>query len=234
MSTAAQPVAAQAPPRRIPSWVPLLLMALLMVGVGAYTYSRSAAFISEYNLRSLLLSALPLAFVAIAQANALLVGGFDVSVGAVMALVVMVGSFILTSSRSAPVALVAALALLGIGIGAGLANATLHSRLPPPVDHCDARHVERDARHHTDASGRPGGEINANPHHRAHEECRARPDLVHRRRRRCDRRDTWLYLTSERPASRAVGLDENAARRLGMRSTWVYVRAFMISGLWPR
>ena len=92
-------------------------MALLMVGVGVYTHSRSSAFLSEYNLRSLLLSALPLAFVAIAQANALLMGGFDVSVGAVMALVVMVGSFILTSSRSAPIALVAALALLGIGLG---------------------------------------------------------------------------------------------------------------------
>ena len=150
------PVAAPAPARRIPSWVPLLLMALLMVGVGAYTQSRSSAFLSEYNLNSLLLSALPLAFVAIAQANALLMGGFDVSVGAVMALVVMVGSFILTSSRSTPVALIATVALLGIGVGAGLANADVDSRLPPSVDHRHPRHVERHARHHADATGRPG------------------------------------------------------------------------------
>ena len=136
-------------------------MALLMVGVGAYTQSRSSAFLSEYNLNSLLLSALPLACVAIAQANALLVGGFDVSVGAVMALVVMVGSFILTSSRSTPVALIATVALLGIGVGAGLANATLIRafRLPSIIATLATLSVMqgitltlRDA---------PGGEINA-------------------------------------------------------------------------
>ena len=157
------PVPAPVPARRVPSWVPLLLMALLMVGVGAYTQSRSSAFLSEYNLNSLLLSALPLACVAIAQANALLVGGFDVSVGAVMALVVMVGSFILTSSRSTPVALIATVALLGIGVGAGLANATLIRafRLPSIIATLATLSVMqgitltlRDA---------PGGEINA--HH---------------------------------------------------------------------
>ena len=43
--------------------------------------------------------------------------------------------------------------------------------------------------------------------------------------------DGWLYLTPGGLTARAVGLDENAALRLGMRSTWVNVRAFVISGL---
>jgi ribose transport system ATP-binding protein len=66
--------------RRMPGWLPLLLMALLMVAVGGYAAGRNDAFYSEFNLNTLLgpSGALPLALVAMGQANALMVGGFDV------------------------------------------------------------------------------------------------------------------------------------------------------------
>src|SRR5205814_8591296 len=62
--------------------LPLLLMTTLIVAVGAYTAAHESAFLTQYNLGNLLLTAMPLALVSIGQTNALLVGGFDVSVAA--------------------------------------------------------------------------------------------------------------------------------------------------------
>ena len=83
--------------RGVPGWLPLVLIALLMFAVGGYAAGRNAAFYSDFNLNTLLgpTGALPLVLVAMGQANALMVGGFDISVGALMTLVVCVGSYIL-------------------------------------------------------------------------------------------------------------------------------------------
>ena len=64
--------------------VPLALMTTLILAVGAYTAVRQDAFLTSYNLRNLLLATMPLALVALGQTCALLVGGFDVSVGALL------------------------------------------------------------------------------------------------------------------------------------------------------
>ena len=109
---------------RVRGWLPLALMAVLMVAVGGYAYGKQSAFASQYNLNSLLLSALPLAFVALAQASVLLVGSFDISVGANMGFCSTV--LALTVDK---VGLPAAIAL-GIGASglAGLVNGILVAR----------------------------------------------------------------------------------------------------------
>jgi ribose transport system ATP-binding protein len=66
---------------RFRGWIPLVLLGALIVAVSAYTAVRQDAFLTEYNINNLLLATMPLALVAIGQTNALLVGGFDVSVG---------------------------------------------------------------------------------------------------------------------------------------------------------
>ena len=58
--------------------------------------AHSSAFLSKENLNSLLLEAMPLILVSMGQAVALLVGGFDVSVAALMTLCVVIASFTLT------------------------------------------------------------------------------------------------------------------------------------------
>ena len=69
---------------RFRGWIPLVLLAGLIVAVSAYTAVRQDAFLTEYNINNLLLATMPLALVAIGQTNALLVGGFDVSVAALV------------------------------------------------------------------------------------------------------------------------------------------------------
>ena len=80
---------------RFRGWIPLVLLAALIVAVSAYTAVRQDAFLTEYNLNNLLLATMPLALVAIGQTNALLVGGFDVSVAALITMCVVTASFTL-------------------------------------------------------------------------------------------------------------------------------------------
>jgi ribose transport system ATP-binding protein len=103
--------------RSVPMWIPLTLLVVLMLAVGGYTGSQSSAFLSDFNLNSLLLSAMPLAFAALGQTHALLVGGFDISVGAVIIIVLVAGSFLLTSTASDLELALGIAALIGIGVG---------------------------------------------------------------------------------------------------------------------
>lgn len=217
--------------RRVPFWLPPLLMVLLMVGIGVYTDSRSAAFHSDYNLNNLLLTSLPLAIAALAQANALLVGAFDVSIGAVMALVVMVGSFILTSSISTGVALASSLALLGIGVAVGLGNAALirFFRLPSIIATLATLSIVQGIT--LTLRNAPGGEINLQLINVLTKSWSFVPIWLIAVLVFAVAWDFWLYRTSYGLRVRAVGLDESSARRLGMRPTVVAVRAFVISGL---
>src|SRR5438132_4697802 len=80
--------------------LPLALMSTLILAVGAYTAVHQAAFLGSYNLRNLLLMTMPLALVSLGQTTALLVGGFDISVGALMTLCVVSASYTMTPTTS--------------------------------------------------------------------------------------------------------------------------------------
>ena len=56
---------------------------------------RTDAFLTPLNIRHILLATAPLALVTMAQFNVLMVRGFDVSVGAVISLTVVIGSFLM-------------------------------------------------------------------------------------------------------------------------------------------
>ncbi len=105
--------------------VPLVLMGTLILAVGAYTALRQDAFLTSYNLHNLLLATMPLALVSMGQTCALLVGGFDVSVGALMTLCVVVASYTMTPTTSTLGLIPGALALVGVGLATGLFNALL-------------------------------------------------------------------------------------------------------------
>jgi ribose/xylose/arabinose/galactoside ABC-type transport system permease subunit len=102
---------ARHPRRTIAAWV-----AILVVAIGAYVESRSSSFLSEFNLNSLLLSALPLALVSMGQTSALLVGGFDVSVAALMTMCVVTASFTMTPETSTLGLIPGTLALVGVAV----------------------------------------------------------------------------------------------------------------------
>src|SRR4051812_47640665 len=105
--------------------LPLVLLTSLIVAVGAYTAVNQSAFLTSYNLRNLLLATMPLALVSIGQTSALLVGGFDVSVGALMTMCVVVASYTMTPETSGLGLIPGSLALLAVGLATGIFNATI-------------------------------------------------------------------------------------------------------------
>ena len=110
---------------RFRGWIPLVLLSLLIVAVGAYTSVRQDAFLTQYNINNLLLATMPLALVAIGQTTAMLVGGFDVSVAALVTMCVVTASFTLTDGKSGFGLFLGSLAILGVGLATGIFNATL-------------------------------------------------------------------------------------------------------------
>jgi ribose transport system ATP-binding protein len=110
---------------RFRGWIPLVLLTTLIVALGTYASLRTDAFLTDYNLRNLLLTTLPLALVAIGQTTALLVGGFDVSVAALMTFCVVVASFTLQPEDTGFMLVLGALAIVGVGLATGVFNATL-------------------------------------------------------------------------------------------------------------
>jgi ribose transport system ATP-binding protein len=85
---------------RFRGWIPLVLLGGLILAVSAYTAVRQDAFLTQYNLNNLLLATMPLALVAIGQTSAMLVGGFDVSVAALITMCVVTASFTLKPDES--------------------------------------------------------------------------------------------------------------------------------------
>ena len=124
------------------AWLPLLLMGALIVALGAFTATKEEAFLTSFNLNNLLLATLPLALVSLGQATALLVGGFDVSVAALMTFCVVVASYTMTPTTSGWGLGPGALALVGVGLATGIFNAVIIRVFRLPVDHRHARDVQ--------------------------------------------------------------------------------------------
>lgn len=110
-------------------WTPLLLLLLLIVLVGGYASARSAVFLTPLNIRHILLATAPLALVTMAQLNVLMVRGFDVSVGSVISLTVVIGSFLMAEDTGGGLIAAGGLVCVAAGVVVGLINGVLIRRL---------------------------------------------------------------------------------------------------------
>ena len=214
---------------RFRGWIPLVLLAALICGVGAYAAVRQDAFLTQYNINKLLLATMPLALVAIGQTFAMLVGGFDVSVAALVTMCVVTASFTLTPEKSGFALVLGSLAILGVGVATGIFNATLIRvlRLPSIIATLGTLSILQGAslllRDH------PEGSINFDV-----------IDALNTTRFGfmplafigvvclVVLADLWLYRTRTGMAMRAVGLDETSSRRLGMSTGLIVFLAFVV------
>ncbi|NMO56434.1 ATP-binding cassette domain-containing protein [Actinoplanes sp. TBRC 11911] len=106
-------------------YAPVIILALVMLGLGAYVYATNDRYLSAFNITSVMTSCAALGFIALGQTVALLVGGIDLSVGPLAGFMVVVGSFFLNDGRSAAAAVVGLLLMLLTGAGTGAVNGTL-------------------------------------------------------------------------------------------------------------
>jgi ribose transport system ATP-binding protein len=211
--------------------LPLALMTALIVAVGAYAAAHQSAFLTSYNLRNLLLATMPIALVSLGQTSALLVGGFDVSVGALMTMCVVTASYTMQPGSSWFVLLLGALAVIGVGLATGLFNATLIRlfRLPSIIATLGTLSILEGAslllRDH------PAGPINTDFIAALNTSIGFVPVAFVVVVVLAVLADGWLYRSRTGLALRAVGLDETSSRRLGMGTDRTVILAFVMCSL---
>jgi ribose transport system ATP-binding protein len=211
--------------------MPLALLGALMLGLGAYAAVTQDAFLTEYNLNNLLLTTMPLALVAIGQTNALLVGGFDVSVAALMTLCVVTASFTMQAGEAWYLLLLGALALVGIGLATGVLNATLIRviGLPSIIATLGTWSILQGVslllRDH------PEGTISSEFAGAMTTSVGFMPIAFVGVVVLALLWDLWLYRSQGGLSVRAVGLDETSARRLGTNTGRVVFLAFVMCSL---
>jgi ribose transport system ATP-binding protein len=191
----------------------------------------SDVFLTSLNLRHILLATAPLAFAAMAQLNALLVRGFDISIGAIMTLVVVIASYLVTA-QAGPVLLILGLAAcIAAGLLVGAINGALirFAGVNPVIATIAMLSILQGIALLVRPT--PGGIIN--------------PDFTGLLRTRLGflpvsalvifalamLGDLWLLRSKPGLQLQATGFREKAAIRNGVRATRLHLRAYLLSAL---
>jgi len=212
-------------------WMPVALQVLLIVALLVYTEHRFHGFINEANTTTVLLLAMPLALAAMAQTNAILVGYLDLSVGSMISFGVVVGSFLIGADASTFEILKGIAVVLACGLGLGLVNALLIRGLKIPsliatlatLSILDGISLTM----RPTAQGVISGDLvsflrtSVGPIPIAFIVIVIGAGVL----------DLWLHASGSGLELRAVGFDERAAKRGGIKTNWIRVRALLLSGV---
>jgi 5-methylthioadenosine/S-adenosylhomocysteine deaminase len=212
-------------------WMPVVLQCLLIVALLAYTEHRFDGFINEANITTVLLLAMPLALATIAQTHALLVGYLDLSVGSMISFGVVVGSFLIGADASTFEIVTGIAVIVACGLGLGLVNAVLIRGVKIPS--LIATLATLSILDGIALTMRPTAQgvisddlvsflrTSVGPIPIAFVVIVIAAGLL----------DLWLHGSGSGLRVRAVGFDDRAAKRGGIRNNWIRIRALMLSGV---
>jgi ribose transport system ATP-binding protein len=102
--------------------VPLTLVTILL---GLYIFTQNSNFLSSFNISNILLLATALGFIALGQTVALLVAGIDLSVGPLAGFLVVVASFFVNDDKSSAMIMAGFLLMFGGAFIVGAINGVL-------------------------------------------------------------------------------------------------------------
>ena len=106
-------------------YAPSVVLAILILVLGAYVTGHNVRFVSAFNIEKILLLTAALAFIGYGQMCVILTGGIDVSVGPLAGLAVVVGSFYFIDGSTASIMIVGLVAMFAAGAAVGLTNGLL-------------------------------------------------------------------------------------------------------------
>jgi 5-methylthioadenosine/S-adenosylhomocysteine deaminase len=216
---------------RVRLWMPVALQLLLIVAVASYTSSRFPGFLSASNLRSILVLAIPLALVAMAQTHALLVGYLDLSVGAMVSLGVVIASFLLGAGVTTTQLLIGIGVIFLCGLALGLVNAVLVRGVKIPSIIATLATLSILDGISLSLRGTPGGTIDRDFTGLLLTSVGPVPIALVLVVLAAFGLDLWLHGSGSGLQLRATGFDERSAKRSGVRTGWVRVRALVLSAL---
>jgi len=212
-------------------WMPVALQILLIGGLLWYTTTRFEGFLNETNIFNILILALPLMVAAMAQTHALLVGYLDLSVGAMISFGVVVASFLIGAEASLSQILIGSLVVLGCGVGLGLVNAGLIRGVKIPS--IIATLATLSILDGISLTMRPTaqGIISADLVSFLTASVGPIPIAFIAIVIGAGVLDVWLHASGSGLRVRAVGFDERSAKRGGIRTNWIRVRALLLCSL---
>lgn len=212
-------------------WVPLLFLFLLTLAVGGYASLRTDVFLTPLNVRHILLATAPLALVTMAQFNVLMVRGFDVSVGAVISLTVVIGSFLMAEDMGTGLILLGCLACIAVGVVVGLTNGVLirYVGINSVITTIAMLSVVQGIALYLRPS--PLGVISEDFVDFFQTRIGSIPVSFFVILAAAIAGDIWLYRTRSGLRMRAVGFREEAAKRNGVHINVVHLRAYFLSGV---
>ncbi len=210
-------------------WMPVVLQLLLIAAVILYTNTRFPGFMNQRNVENVLFLAVPLAIVAMGQTHALLVGYLDLSVGAMVTLGVVIASFLIGPESTTGEIIVGAGAIILAGVALGLVNGgvVLGFKIPSIIATLATLSILNGIS--LTLRETPGGSIDRaftswlsagiGPIPLAFVGVAAAAIAL----------DYWLHASGSGLQLRATGFDERSAKRGGVRTTWVRLRAMALS-----
>lgn len=211
-------------------WIPAVSLAALSLVIGLFTWLRSDAFLTEFNINSLLLLTVPLALAAMGQLHALVLGEFDVSIGALMGLTVVCASFLVTEPSWAWVLLGSA-GLLAIACAVGTLNVVLIRLVAIPSIIATIATFSVLQGVTLMLRPTPGGLISTTLGSGLTARWGFLPYSLVGVVALALALDAWLYRTRDGLATRAVGFDETSSTRSGVPTRSRYVRALLLSSV---
>ena len=212
-------------------WMPVALQIVLIGALLWYTSRRFEGFVNASNIYSILLLAIPLALAAMAQTHAILVGYLDLSIGAMISFGVVTASFLIKNESTTPQIMLGVGAILACGVLLGLVNAGLIRGVKiPSIIATLATLSILDGISLTlrpSAQGIIGADLvsllttRVGPIPVAFIVIAGGAALL----------DLWLHASGSGLQLRAVGFDERAAKRGGIPTNWIRVRALLIASV---
>ena len=101
------------------------VLAVAIIALALYTQGQNSRFLSDFNLSSLTVLIAALAFISFGQECVILTGGIDLSVGPLAGLVVVIGSYFENSGRGPAVVVAGFLVMVAASAAVGLLNGTM-------------------------------------------------------------------------------------------------------------
>ena len=199
--------------------------------VGAYAATQTDVFLTAINLRHILLATAPLALVAMAQFNVLLVRGFDISVGSMMSLTVVLASFIVAADIGPSQLALGLIGCLLAGLAVGSVNGWMvrYAGVNPVITTIAMLSVLQGIALLLRPT--PGGLVNTGFTEFLRVEIGPLPASCFALVVAAAAGDFWLHRTKSGLRLKAVGFREQAAKRNGVRTNFVHLRAYILSAV---
>lgn len=106
-------------------YAPSVILALVIIALGAYTHTQNARYLAPFNVNSVLMLMSALAFISMGQQIVIMTGGIDLSVGPLSGLTVVIASFFINDGKPGTEVLAALLLMAAVAAVTGLVNGLL-------------------------------------------------------------------------------------------------------------